>query len=251
MLGPRIGNKIITLEETDSTNSHAARLLQESRQEEGTVILAHFQNAGRGQRGGGWESLPGENLLASYILYPTFLNALDQFLLNQCIALAVKDTIEQLTKSSAYIKWPNDIISNGSKVAGILIENALRGNKLSHSIAGIGINVNQTVFLPYQPPASSIARISGKSERVEMCLTVLSDNLDKWYTSLKLGQIQKIRSAYNQYLFRKDAPSVFISSTGTFSGIITGVTEEGKLEVNTEGKTLQVFDIKELKLLTY
>src|SRR5687767_2705494 len=116
MIGNITGNRIIELADTDSTNSYAARLLHNEIPEEGTVILTHFQRAGRGQRGTGWESAPGKNLLASYILYPTFLSPADQFLLNQAITLGVYDFLTEQTSHNVRIKWPNDILVDHSKI---------------------------------------------------------------------------------------------------------------------------------------
>src|SRR5689334_16542482 len=108
MLGTEIGHRVIELEETDSTNSHASRILHDEVPEEGTIVLTQFQKAGRGQRGSLWESERGKNLLASYILYPTFLHPGEQFVLSQAIALAVKDTIHEITGRETVVKWPND-----------------------------------------------------------------------------------------------------------------------------------------------
>ncbi|MDQ3050013.1 MAG: biotin--[acetyl-CoA-carboxylase] ligase, partial [Bacteroidota bacterium] len=93
MFGNKPGQRIIELAETDSTNSYAARLLHDEIPEEGTLIYTRFQKAGRGQRGTTWESEHGKNLLLSYIFYPTFLQISNQFLFNQAIAIALRETL--------------------------------------------------------------------------------------------------------------------------------------------------------------
>ena len=251
MLGPKIGGSVIFLDETDSTNSHAARLLHESYLEEGTAIMAQYQRSGRGQSGTGWESLKGENLLASIVLYPLFLEAREQFLLNQSIALAVHDTLQQLTGKEVSIKWPNDILIEGQKIAGILIENTIRNSRLNQSIIGIGINVNQTAFQSYIPQAVSVSQLTGNRADLTECMAILCSQIDKWYTALRIGQHEKIRETYLRHLFRLNLISEFSDGENRFSGSITGITGDGRLEISCEGKKIEVFSVKEIKLLSY
>jgi BirA family biotin operon repressor/biotin-[acetyl-CoA-carboxylase] ligase len=252
MLGAKIGSRLILIEETDSTNSHVSRLLHSSFPEEGTVVMTHFQKAGRGQRGTGWESAKGENLLVSYCLYPEFLEAGSHFLLNQAVSLAAAEAISQISGHQALIKWPNDIILDSGKVAGILIENTLRNGKITQSIAGIGVNVNQQQFQDYVPPAVSIRQVTGEEHDLKVCLSVLSNCFDKWYTTLRLKQGEKIRKSYLNLLFRKDKISEFVTPTGTVSATIKGVTEDGRLMVEEKNGDNQLFfNTKEIKLLTF
>ena len=104
-------------DELDSTNSYAIELLSKNKPSEGTVISAWNQAKGRGQIGSSWESEAGKNLTISLILYPTFLPIKQQFLLNQAISLSIYDFISRFIKNGVSIKWPNDILLNGKKVA--------------------------------------------------------------------------------------------------------------------------------------
>ncbi|MFI5220658.1 MAG: biotin--[acetyl-CoA-carboxylase] ligase, partial [Bacteroidia bacterium] len=131
---PTIGKYIIRLETVDSTNNYAAALISKSKPAEGTAIMADFQDYGRGQRETIWESENGKNLLVSFILYPQ-IDTADYFLLNECFSLAVREVIEDITGLDVKIKWPNDILVNNKKIAGILIENSIRGNTILYSIA--------------------------------------------------------------------------------------------------------------------
>ena len=133
---------LIHLEETDSTNKYLNELCNKQCVEELTTITADFQTSGRGQRGNSWESEAGQNLMFSFVLYPTFLKARRQFLLSQIISLAIKEELERYV-SNISIKWPNDIYWKDKKICGMLIENDLTGVHISRSITGIGINVNQ------------------------------------------------------------------------------------------------------------
>ena len=126
-----------------STNDIGLEMIRKPDIIEGTVIISDEQTMGRGQRGNAWVSESGQNLMLSLILAPRFLKPSDQFFLNMAISLAVRETvINFLPESNCQVKWPNDVYLNGVKLAGILID--LEGQALepSHSVIGIGLNVN-------------------------------------------------------------------------------------------------------------
>ena len=150
-----IGIKIIKLDEIDSTNNYTSKLLANSNVIEGTVVVAKAQSSGRGQLSNQWESEYGKNILASFVFYPKFLPVQQQFLLSKVIALGVRDLLT-LFVDKVKVKWPNDIYIDNKKVAGILIENSIMGHTLESSIAGVGININQTVFLSDAPNPVSL-----------------------------------------------------------------------------------------------
>lgn len=249
MFGNKPGQRIIELAETDSTNSYAARLLHDEIPEEGTLIYTRFQKAGRGQRGTTWESENGKNLLLSYIFYPTFLPVGDQFVFNQTIAIALRETLQQFTSAAVSIKWPNDLIVNGGKIAGILIENSIRNGKIIHSITGAGININQTQFLNYYPPATSLALLENKIFNPGDILKKLNATTDKWYTQLRLGNHQAIKETYLNHLFLYNQLSKFESNGIRFQGTIRGVNPDGRLSVWKEDETDVLFSYKEVKFL--
>jgi len=117
------GRKIVRLEETESTNSYLKGLLKTEHLEEGSVVVADFQTAGRGQMGNSWYSGKGDNLLFSLLIYPIEIPANEQFIISRTISLAIKNTLDQFT-DDIRIKWPNDIYWKDRKIAGILIENS-------------------------------------------------------------------------------------------------------------------------------
>ena len=137
--------RIIHVEETHSTNSLLREWLEQEPLSTGSVIVADFQTAGRGQVGNVWESARGKNLTFSLVLYPQALPVNQQFLISQIAALSVKETLDAYTEGIS-IKWPNDIYWQDKKICGMLIENDLSGHNLLRSIIGIGINLNQTIF---------------------------------------------------------------------------------------------------------
>ncbi|HYQ56854.1 MAG TPA: biotin--[acetyl-CoA-carboxylase] ligase, partial [Draconibacterium sp.] len=123
---------IILLSEVDSTNNYAKQLVAE-KAHSGTVVLAQYQKNGRGQVGNFWESEAGKNLLFSLILYPAFLDAGKQFYISKVVSLALVEVLNECI-IDVKIKWPNDIYVGDKKIAGILIENTMKGNKLESSV---------------------------------------------------------------------------------------------------------------------
>lgn len=247
MLGNVIGSKLIELDETDSTNSYAARLIYDQSPLEGTVIVAGFQSAGKGQRGAGWESEKNQNLLISCIIYPAFLGVTEHFLLNQVFSLGVLEFMQKKTSAPISIKWPNDILIGDRKIAGLLIENSIRNNKFTSSVAGIGININQTNFGTYSPVATSLHLIENKKFIVKECLIQLIAQVDKWYAILKSGNHKKITESYEKVLYKAGTPANFESNGENFTAIIKGVNASGQLVLTKSTGSEIVFNNKEIK----
>ena len=158
---------MIALEETDSTNRYISQLCNELQESvaELTTVTAEFQTAGKGQRGNTWEAERGKNLLFSFVLYPTFLEARRQFILSQIVSLSIKEELDRWSDEIT-IKWPNDIYWRDKKICGILIENDLSGHFIGRSISGIGININQNEFHSDAPnPVSQKQNTGQQHER--------------------------------------------------------------------------------------
>lgn len=142
-----IGKVSVHFFSISSTNEFANSLLAKSEPIAGTVISADYQTSGKGQYDKSWQSAPKMNLLLSVVLFPDFLRAQYNFLLNIMAAQSVIDLIEKLSpEPRCQIKWPNDILVKGKKIAGILIKNNIQGNAIKSSVCGFGINVNQQTF---------------------------------------------------------------------------------------------------------
>ena len=156
-----MGHSLVFMPECHSTNDEASRLIQNSNVLEGTVVITGNQTAGRGQRGNAWFSEPGKNLTFSILIKPSFLSVKNQFYLNIAFSLGLFDYLKEVLKTEVKIKWPNDILVNGKKICGILIENHLQAQHIQHSIVGIGLNVNQHHHL--LATATSMNLENGKS----------------------------------------------------------------------------------------
>jgi BirA family biotin operon repressor/biotin-[acetyl-CoA-carboxylase] ligase len=139
----RIGSTIICYRQTASTNTEAFRLAEEGARE-GTVVIADCQTCGKGRLGRSWESPPGVNLYCSVVLRPPVLPT-QAFHLTFLSAVAVARAVEETTQLAPSIKWPNDLLLNGRKVAGLLNEMSAETDRVNFVVLGIGVNLNMRV----------------------------------------------------------------------------------------------------------
>ena len=172
-----IGSNIQFYGSLESTNTFASEVLKKAELQEGTVICADYQTAGKGHQGNRWESEKGKNLIFSIILYPSSVSPDDQFFISMTISLGICDFLRGILPE-VKIKWPNDIYVRNDKIAGILIENTLIGNTIESCITGIGLNINQEKFSTVIPNPVSIRMITGKESDTFTCLKQLLNFLD-------------------------------------------------------------------------
>ena len=167
---------ILWLDSIDSTNKYAKEHVSEL--DNLSVVSALTQTDGRGQRSNAWISRPGENLTFSVLLkYETLsIPAKEQILISTITAISVTELLSTYG-ISARVKWPNDIYVGKNKICGILIEHSVRGNRLSHSIIGIGLNINERNFDVSIPNPTSIAMILDLKEKIDTkeCLEKFMD----------------------------------------------------------------------------
>ena len=248
-----VGQNCIHLKSIDSTNSYASQLLGDIKPVEGTLIYTFDQQNGRGQRGNTWETEPNKNVASSFILYPSFLQAGRQFLLNKVISLAVADLMAELTEPSdktqeIKIKWPNDIYVGKKKIAGILIENTLRENNIQNAIIGIGININQTVFSA-DINATSLALIASKVFELMQVLEKLCEFMEARYLQLKGNKPEAIALEYLQRLYQFGEWHSYTSGDQLFEGKIIGISAIGKLQMQLKTAEIKEFDLKEIRFV--
>jgi BirA family biotin operon repressor/biotin-[acetyl-CoA-carboxylase] ligase len=237
--------RIITIDSCLSTNSYLKELNEKQTLEEGSIVVAGEQTAGRGQAGNQWESEAGKNLTFSLVLYPCFLPLKDHFLLSEIIALGIKSVLDRYTNGIT-IKWPNDLYYQDKKIAGILIENDITGSVISRSIAGIGININQQTFLSDAPNPISLMQITGKETNLDDFLGQLSDSILGGYEQLKSGQIDRIVQAYHQSLYRKEGFYSYKDSESSFIAQIESVGNDGLLSLITQQGEKRRYAFKEV-----
>ncbi len=246
-----IGSNYIVLNEINSTNEYASNLLSQFKQLDGTIVLTNYQTNGKGQANNIWISEKGRNLLISIILYPKFLTIERQFCLSMAISLGILNTIKTFTKSDVKVKWPNDIIVDEKKIAGVLIKNTISGNRIKNTIVGIGININQKDFKSLKDIAVSLSLIENKIFDLKYILKILIKNLNIYYNKLSLLQVDKLKAEYEENLFRINElttfqiPSKESLNAKIIKGKITGVDNYGKLCVLSDGK-IKTFMHKEI-----
>jgi len=162
-------------------------------------LYTGFQTAGRGQAGNRWESEEGKNLLCSILLPPRK----DLFYLNVLTSVAVHKMVNSqfsILNSQLTIKWPNDIYWQDKKVAGILIENAIIGNEVKYSIAGIGLNVNQTTFVSNAPNPVSLKLITGAETNIDALMQALMKEIE----AAEAMSEEQVWTYYREHLYRKE-----------------------------------------------
>lgn len=247
------GKFLLHLPSVDSTNTYAKALISKSSPIDGTVILADEQFAGRGQAGTQWASEPNKNLTFSLIYHTGFLPATEQFYLSMAVASGLRDAVQELLdgqgiqQALVHIKWPNDILVEGKKIAGILLENTISGMYLNYSVIGIGLNVNQTDF-PEGIVAVGLKRKDGPDLDLNKVLNALLVSIERHFLQLKERKYEKLRTEYLQHLYRLGEESRFGSDSDVFYGKIIGVDPSGKLRIETQQGT-RSFGFKEIRFL--
>lgn len=240
----RTGFKVVTLDTVDSTNNYIAILLKKGEITNGTVILADNQYGGRGQRGSNWQSAAGENLTCSIFLDEVNLSVEKSFNLTKWISVSLVNYLNRIGFETT-IKWPNDIFISDKKVAGILIENQLRGVTIKSSIIGIGLNVNQTNFGELR--ATSLKLETGEFKPIKDVLYgflgYLSEN--------PLSEINEsdLSKKYHSKLFRFQMTNNYKDEKGEFTGKIIGVEFNGNLKLEKEDGSVFSYDLKEIEYL--
>jgi len=245
-----IGIPTIELDEVDSTNDFASRMLEDKDPvRDGTVIWANHQTNGRGQFDAKWLTNKAENLTMSIILKPSNLHIKKQFYLTIISSLSILFLLK-LYGIKASIKWPNDCYVGRKKIAGILIQNSIIGHSIRSSIVGIGLNVNQKKFHSSVPNATSFLLESSKDHSILDIRQQLFDCFESYYLDLQNGNLESLMSDYLTSLYQKDVVSTYESHDGKqFGGIIRDVDESGLLHIELEDSTIRAFSLKEIRFL--
>ncbi|WP_420552742.1 biotin--[acetyl-CoA-carboxylase] ligase [Tenacibaculum aiptasiae] len=239
--------KIIKLDAIDSTNSFLKEMAENSIVEDFTVVVAKSQTSGRGQMNAKWEVRSGKNLTFSVFCEFRDLQIINQKSLSYSVALSVFEVLNRLKLPKLSVKWPNDIMSGNKKIAGVLIENVLKGKQISSSIIGIGINVNQDSFPINLPNASSLKKILNKEFDLDLLLNEIILSLQEKIEILKKKEYPFLEKEYLKVLYKKNVPSMFKDKQNIlFMGKIIGVSSIGKLQIELEDETVKEFDLKEV-----
>lgn len=230
-----VGDIIIELSDIDSTNNYAMRLINEGMAEHGVAIRADFQTNGKGQLGNVWQAEESKNLLLSIILDTHTFPIENQFYLNVAACISVADILmSQYDLRDVSIKWPNDIYAGKKKIAGILIENNIRGSVWTNAIIGIGLNVNQELFQDLNR-ATSISIENGKPYKVNQVMKQLLKYFNKYYTMAQQDK-EYLLKLYNKLLMGVDTMINYSKKFEFLQGELLGVDEQGLLTIRENGK---------------
>jgi len=212
---------------TASTND-LARSLAERDAAAGTVVVADTQSRGRGRRGHAWRS-PRGGLWLSVVLRPT-TPAAELGPLGLAVAVAVAETVEALGTRQVELKWPNDVLVAGGKVAGILTEAAAEGGRVRHVVVGIGVNLNVTRFPPALcDRAASIHRELGVAVDRAAFAADLCRRLELWVDRFEREGAAPVLAAWRAR--GRLGPVTVVSATTTIEGVAIGLDADGALLV--------------------
>lgn len=235
VVAKRLGVKLHYFTELDSTNLQARRLAREGAPE-GEVVIAERQSEGRGRLGRRWVSPPYRNLYCSLLLRPTLAPAhAPQITLMAAVALA--DTVASFVTESPVIKWPNDILLRGKKLAGILTESSCDSGRIEFVVLGIGVNLNfPSAMMPQaiRHRATSLMEIAGQSISREDFLGRLIQDLDRWYGILQESGFDPVASRWQARFGLKGKRVRVETGTETLTGAAVGIDRDGALLVEDE-----------------
>lgn len=245
-----IGKRIVLIEEVESIYSSLMEQNNIDPHQHGDVLLTDFQSAGRGLANNSWESENGKNLLVSFFLKPENLEADKQFYLNIAVSLSVYHTVKHFINSeSVTIKWPNDIYVDQQKIAGILISHTIMGSSIEHSVVGIGLNVNQQVFLSDAPNPVSMIHFLKKEISKEDCLLILIEKMNRYYSMLDTGHFQELHNQYTSALFRLEQWRDYLYQTEKIRARIINVLPLGQIELETTEGQIILCNFKEIEFV--
>lgn len=242
----------IHLFETKSTNTYLIdSLAQGAQHEELTVVYTLRQTAGRGQVGNSWESEADRNVAFSLLLRPSFLPIREQFILSEITCIAIAKTLEEYGLKNISVKWPNDIYCGDKKICGILIENALTGAIITQCVIGIGINVNQNVWISNAPnPTSMLLQLGTEHDPVAVMDKVVS-HIALLYTQMKQGMKTSIHNDYLARLYRREGFYEYVDAETErhFMARIKTIEPSGHLQLEDPEGSILRYMFKEVKFV--
>jgi BirA family biotin operon repressor/biotin-[acetyl-CoA-carboxylase] ligase len=234
-----LGCELVRLGEVDSTSDEAAALAAGGAPH-GTVVVASAQRRGRGRQGRAWYSPPGDNLYLSCVLRPT-LPPPQVPPVTLAAGVAVAEAVSALGVRPR-LKWPNDVLASGRKLAGILTEMTTQGDRVDHVVLGVGVNVATRVFPDHlAAEATSLALEAGRDVAVEDALDEILARLETWLAVFLAGGVSAVAPAWTAWSGMAGAAVRVEVGGRQVSGTARGIGTDGALEVvDDRGETLRV-----------
>ena len=238
------GQRVVSYEITDSTNTRAKQLAEEGAVH-GTLVVANMQTAGKGRRGRSWQQEEGSVIAMSLLLRPVF-SPDKASMLTLLAAHSVAGAIEAVTGLPAAIKWPNDIVINQKKTVGILTEMSLGVEQaaIDYIVIGIGINVNNTAFSEdIRDMATSLYLEKGERLSRSVLIAESMRRLEADYEAfLETEDLSAILQDYNTHLISMNKEVRVLDPQGEYTGISRGMDAQGELLVErTDGELIRVY----------
>lgn len=223
-----LGKNIIAFEQIDSTNTFLKA--NQAVYPEGTIVIAKEQTNGRGRLGRSWSSSFGEGIWMSFLLRPE-IKPENCSGLTLVVALSLAKALRELTGFNLLIKWPNDIVCNGKKIAGILTEMSAGDAKVDYVVVGVGINVNTEHFPEEIKEVATSLKLEGGSDfDFDTIINSFCKEFNKDYLIyINTGDMSKLRKEYETLLVNMGQKVSLIEDGKNYVGVATGINNEGEL----------------------
>lgn len=234
-----MGQNLVCLKETTSTNTIAKQMAEE-KAEEGTLVVANHQTVGKGRRGRVWSSPKNTGIFMTVILKPRIRPEFAS-MLTIVAAKVLNDVIREVSGLPCMIKWPNDIVVNGKKICGILTELSAEVDYINYIVVGIGINVSMMSFPEeLKDKATSILLETGKnSNRAELVAKTMHC-FERYYEEfIQTNTLQPLEEEYNKVLINMNKEVKVLSGEESYTGIARGITDKGHLLVEKENHKVE------------
>ena len=232
----------IQLDVVSSTNLYLRKLIIDKSINENILVSTNYQEKGRGQRNNIWESEKNMNILISFLyVHPT--NNYDLFKFNMLISLAIYDFLSKYFKTGLKIKWPNDLMINNKKIAGVLVQNIESNFK---SIIGVGININQKEFKNFSPQATSFSNELNKEFNRNALILELMNNFENYL--INYFQFNDLKNSYMLKIYKFKQQTNFLNNLKQFKGEIMNFNSSGEIIIK-RGDEFLSFKNGEVKMI--
>ncbi|MFO8030866.1 MAG: biotin--[acetyl-CoA-carboxylase] ligase [Cyclonatronaceae bacterium] len=245
-----LGRRFWYYQSLESTSGHLQKMPDE-RLSHGLVCLADHQLHGKGQFGRTWFASPGENLMFTMVLRPEINGRLQ--LISLAVMLALKETIGLTVACESMIKWPNDLMVSGKKVAGLLTECRYNGQYLDRVLLGMGINVNQKTFPPELSDKATSLYLQAQGQPVDrsIFLAVLLNRTEPILEKVEQGDLELVRSINRSIMGYGSWVSLSVDGKREETPVkILGVNEFGYLMVLTANDEVKTFTHEQVRIET-